>query len=81
MGNNVNKVLGTIFMLMSGIFYTAERIIEKVSAAIVASGYASHGVGSDRTAHYPQFFENFFVWFFLLVGFVLLVYGFPKAKD
>jgi TRAP-type mannitol/chloroaromatic compound transport system permease small subunit len=73
MGNNVYKVLGTIFMLMSGIFYTAERIIE--------SGYASHGVGSDRTAHYPQFFDNFFVWFFLLIGFVLLVYGFPKEKD
>lgn len=80
MRNNVYKVLGTIFMLTSGILYTAERMIEKVSVAIVASGYASHGVGTDRTASYPHFFDNFFVWFFMLVGFILLVYGFLKEK-
>ncbi|MFD0693847.1 hypothetical protein ACFQZT_07065 [Paenibacillus sp. GCM10027628] len=81
MNNNVSKILGTIFMLMSGLFYTTERIVAKIAAAIVAAGYASTGTGTDSSARYPEFFENFFVWFFLLIGFVLLVYGFRKISE
>ena len=78
MGNNTYKILGTVLMIVSGLFYTSERIAEKLAAALVASGYASAGVGTDRAVSYPGFFENFFVWFFFFVGFLLLVYGFPK---
>ncbi|MFD0675180.1 hypothetical protein [Cohnella sp. GCM10027633] len=78
MGNTYYKILGTIFLITSGLIYTTERIIEKLSAAIHAAGYASNGAGVERTVHYHGFFENFFVWFFFLVGFILLAYGFPK---
>ncbi|MBP1153729.1 MULTISPECIES: hypothetical protein [unclassified Paenibacillus] len=81
MGNNVYKVSGMIFMITSGILYTAERIVEKLSAAMVAAGYASGGIGTDRTVNYSHFFENFFVWFFLFIGFILLAYGFPKDRN
>lgn len=57
MGNNVYKLLGTIFMLMSGGFYTAERITEKISAAIVAYGYASTGMGTDRSVSTHPFLK------------------------
>ena len=65
-------------MIVSAMMYTAERIIEKLSAALVAAGYASNGTGSDRSVHYTGIFDNFFVWFFLFIGFILLAYGFLK---
>ncbi|MCJ8010154.1 hypothetical protein MUG84_00165 [Paenibacillus sp. KQZ6P-2] len=80
MGNNYYKILGAIFMIISGLIYTAERIIENLSAALVAAGYASHGTGTDRAPNYAGFFDNFFVWFFFLLGFLLLAYGFPKGN-
>jgi len=80
MGNNFYKILGTIFMVISGLIYTAERIIEKLSDALEVAGHASHGTAIARTPHYPGFFDNFFVWFFLFIGFLLLAYGFPNYK-
>ncbi|OAB43727.1 hypothetical protein [Paenibacillus glacialis] len=80
MGNNSYKILGTIFMIVSGGLYTIERIVEKLSASIVAAGYASHGAGIDRTPYYSGFFDNFFVWFFFFLGFLLLAFGFPKRN-
>ncbi|WP_168122417.1 hypothetical protein [Paenibacillus sp. HB172176] len=80
MGNHVNKILGAIFMIVSALIYTTERIVEKLSAALQAAGYASHGTGSDRTYHYQSFFDNFFVWFFFFLGFLLLAYGFPQKN-
>jgi hypothetical protein len=71
-------------MIVSGVLYTTERIIEKLSASIVAAGYASQGTGSDRRTSYYSgysgFFDNFFVWFFFFLGFLLLAYGFPKSN-
>jgi hypothetical protein len=81
MGNNFYKVLGAIFMITSGLIYTAERIIEKLSVALVTAGFASHGTSNYdflRNTHYNSFFDNFFVWFFFFLGFLLLAYGFPK---
>jgi hypothetical protein len=78
MENNFYKILGTLFMIISGLIYTAERIIENLSVSIITAGYASHGTITDKTPHYPGFFDNFFVWFFFFLGFLLLAYGFPK---
>jgi hypothetical protein len=77
MANNFYRILGSAFMIVSAIIYTAERITAKISAAIIEANYAS----PNRIAiepDYPGFFGNFFVWFFFFIGFVLLVYGFPK---
>lgn len=83
MGNNFYKILGTIFMITSGIIYTAERIVEKISVALVTAGFASQGTNNTdflRNTHYDGFFANFFVWFFFFLGFLLLAYGFPNEK-
>jgi len=79
-GSNINKISGIILIVMSGIIYTLENITEKISSAMVASGYAMTGIGVDRTYNNIGLFDNFFVWFFFLVGFILLVFGFPKEK-
>ena len=80
MGNNFYKGLGAAFLFVAAILYTSERIVEKLAAAIVAAGHASAGMGTDRAVAYDGFFANFFVWFFALIGFLLLAYGFPKDK-
>ncbi|MFC6333078.1 hypothetical protein ACFP56_10620 [Paenibacillus septentrionalis] len=80
MGKNINKILGIILIVMSGIIYTMENITEKISSALVATGYAITGIGVDRTGNNIGLFENFFVWLFLLVGFILLASGFSKER-
>ncbi len=81
MENNSYKILGTIFMIGSSLIYTIERAITRISASIVAAGHASHGTVTNFDLIYPGFFDNFFVWFFLFIGFLLLAYGFPKFKN
>jgi hypothetical protein len=81
MGNNIYKILGTIFMITSGLIYTTERIFERLSSAIHAAGFASHGIAVERTYHYHGFFDNFFVWFFFFLGILILAYGFTKTTS
>lgn len=78
MGNNTYKIIGTVFMIVAAILYTIERCVANISHAIIKAGYASNGTNPDLKLDYPGFFENFFVWFFLFIGFILLAYGFPK---
>jgi hypothetical protein len=81
MGNNLYKVLGSTLMVISGIIYTLERITAKISAAIVSAGHATNGHTINIEPNYPSFFGNFFVWFFLFVGFLVLAFGFPKSNN
>ena len=81
MGNQFYKILGTIFMIVSGLIYTAERIIDKLSSAIIAARMAERGTGIHLPFRHHGFFDNFFVWFFFFLGFLLLVYGFPKSRE
>lgn len=65
-------------MSLSGLFYTAERIAERFSVAITDAGLASHDGSTMGFLNYPGFFSNFFVWFFLLIGLLLLSVGYSK---
>ncbi|QFG00059.1 hypothetical protein PB01_15180 [Psychrobacillus glaciei] len=78
MKKNLNKVLGATFMILSGFFYTAERIAKRVADSIVESGYASQGMSTSGLVYFPGFFDNFFVWLFFFIGFLLFIYGFSK---
>jgi len=74
MGKYLYGIIGACFILLSAILYTLERITAKISASIVAAGFASHGIGADPAPKYPEFFDNFFVAFFLIGGLALLAY-------
>ncbi|MGM0884048.1 MAG: hypothetical protein ACQEXQ_23805 [Bacillota bacterium] len=79
MTNNFYKILGTILMVISGLIYSLERITARISSSIIEAGHASYGRSAEIGTDYPGFFDNFFVWFFLFIGFLLLAYGFPKS--
>ncbi|WP_068612747.1 hypothetical protein [Paenibacillus tuaregi] len=78
MGNNFYKILGSIFMAVSAILYTIERITASISWSLIAAAHASHGSIFNVPLKYPGLFDNFFVWFLFLIGFVILAYGFPR---
>lgn len=80
MTNNFYKILGTILMVISGLIYSLERITARISSSIIEAGHASNGLSAEIRTDYPGFFDNFFVWFFLFIGFLLLAYGFPKKQ-
>lgn len=81
MGNDFYKILGSVFMLMSGILYTIERVVTTITSSKVHAEYVAQGIYKKFEPEYPIFFDNFFVVFFLLVGFVILAYGFPKKSS
>lgn len=74
----VIEIIGAMFMSLSGLFYTAERVAERVSTALVNAGFASINENPMVHAFYPDFKDNFFVWFFFIVGLLLLAKGFLK---
>lgn len=78
MGNNFYKILGSLFIALSAILYTIERITANISSALIVAAHASNGGNVQFDPEYPDLFDNFFVWFLFLVGFVILAYGFPK---
>ena len=57
------ELVGVFFLFFSGIFFTAERIAEVIAAGLRRSG----------DVLYPNFFDNFFVWFFFVIGLLLIV--------
>lgn len=72
MKNNLYITLGTIFLALSGLLYTAERVASRISSAIIDAGFASTGSSTSGYVNYPGLFENFFVWLFFLLGLLLL---------
>ena len=68
-------IIGAVFISLSGVFFTAERIAERLSVAITDAGFASAGMSTPGMVSYPGFFDNFFVWFFFLMGLILIVIG------
>ncbi|WP_144512133.1 hypothetical protein [Bacillus sp. FJAT-22090] len=80
MTQNIYRIIGAIFISLSGIFYTAERIAERLSVAVTDAGLASAGTSTSGMMNYPGFFDNFFVWFFFLIGLILIVIGVLKRE-
>ncbi|WP_066400298.1 hypothetical protein [Neobacillus mesonae] len=80
MRQNNYWIMGTIFISLSGLFFTAERIAERLAVGITDAGFASYSGSSVGNQYYPGFFDNFFVWFFFLIGLLLLVFGFLKGN-
>ncbi len=58
------ELVGVFFIFLSGIFFTAERIAEVLAVGMRRSG----------EVHYPNFFDNFFVWLFFVIGLFLIVF-------
>lgn len=75
---NVYLIVGTIFISLSGLFFTLERIAERLAVGITDAGFASYSGSSMGNIHYPGFFDNFFVWFFFVAGSLLLISGFSN---
>ncbi|UUZ80712.1 hypothetical protein LJK88_38720 [Paenibacillus sp. P26] len=81
MGNDFHKILGTVFLIASGVIYTAERIASNMAEAIAASGAAAQAAAHETTRIYPVLPENnLFVWIYAVIGVVLLVSGFPSGR-
>lgn len=78
----VYKIIGFLFLTVSAILFTSERIADKISAAIVDAGYATrvNGVGQVPFSSSFSLFDNFFVWFFFFVGLIILAFDSLKKR-
>ena len=81
MKGTIYIVVGTIFLALSGFFYTFERVAAILSSAIIDSGYAISSGSTPGGIDYPDFFENFYVWAFCIIGLLLLIRGFIKNRE
>jgi hypothetical protein len=80
LSNHTNKVLGTIFMIISGLIFTIERCVASISDSLIVAGHASHGMAVAFTPEYPSISDNFFVLFFLILGILIFAYGLIKKN-
>lgn len=67
---NPNKLFSALFLIASGLIYTTERVAARLAAAIT---------DHDDRIGYPDFFDNFYVWFFFVIGLVFLIL--PERKN
>ncbi len=77
---NFYKILGSIFIIMSGLIYTLERGFFLLSTSIIRAGFDF----GRMTGEVPQvevngFLDNIYAPLFLILGLLLVVYGF-KGK-
>ena len=73
--------LGAIFMIVSGMFYTAERVAAILAGGLADGGSAIHGGGTFGTVDYPGFFDNLFVYLFFIIGLLLIATGYIQKKS
>jgi uncharacterized protein YybS (DUF2232 family) len=74
--SNINKILGTIIIISSAILYTIDRVSITIAQSIVEAGYASHGTVTNHVPINYQF-PGLMIIFMFIIGFALLVAGFP----
>nr|WP_144919521.1 hypothetical protein [Paenibacillus bovis] len=73
--------LGAILIIVSGTFYTAERVAAILAGGLADGGSAIHGGGTFGTVDYPGFFDNLFVYMFFVLGLLLIGVGFVQKKS
>jgi hypothetical protein len=79
---NGNQLLGTIFMVASGLIYALERGFSVLSTSLIRAGFFSGQMtGEIPTVLINSFFSNLFIPGFLILGTVLLISGFYQQKD
>lgn len=67
LGNNLYRKLGTVFMAISGLIYSFERITARISSSIIEAGHASNGHNIEIKPDYPGFLIIFLFGFFYLL--------------
>ncbi|KAF2955149.1 hypothetical protein [Marinitoga sp. 38H-ov] len=77
---NVYAKLGVIFLIVSGIFYTLERIVAKFIWALEISAVKLSPSGGSYSSYpdMPNLSENIFVIAFLILGIILIIWGLLK---
>lgn len=73
------KVLGAVFIMMSGFLYSLERGFSMLATGTVEAGFLSGAMdGEVPEIEASGFFTNVYVPLFLIVGLILIIYGFIK---
>lgn len=74
------KITGIVFIVMAGVIYTLERGFSLLSTSIVRAGFFSGQInGGVPDVETNGFFDNLFVPAFLILGIIVLIYGFSKS--
>jgi len=78
----ISRVMGFVFIIMAGLIYTLEKGFYLLATSTVKGGFEA----GDNTGVVPEietigFFENLFVPVFIVLGVILLIYGFSKSEN
>ena len=76
------KITGIVFIALAGFIYTLERGFSLLSTSIIQAGFFSGQMsGEVPNVETNGFFANLFVPAFLILGIIILVYGFSKIVE
>ncbi|WP_152393002.1 hypothetical protein [Paenibacillus guangzhouensis] len=69
------EIIGTIFVIFSGVLYTLERCANWVSNGLSAQGVAAFSGNGNYGEPWVDLEDNVFVIPFLVIGIVAFLYG------
>jgi hypothetical protein len=76
------KITGIVFIALAGFIYTLERGFSLLSTSIIQAGFFSGQMsGGVPDVETNGFFANLFVPAFLILGIIILIYGFSKIVE
>lgn len=78
----LSRVMGFVYIMMAGLIYTLERGFSYLSTSTETAGaLAGENTGEMPGVSINGFFDNLFVPVFIVLGVILLIYGFSKSES
>ncbi|MHB8064932.1 MAG: hypothetical protein ACYDG2_20310 [Ruminiclostridium sp.] len=82
MDKKLYYILGTVFVITSGLIYTFERFISQNSLPVQGTNISQGGnVSSYTVTLHSSLFSNIFVSIFLVIGGIFFIRGYTKNKS
>ena len=69
------EIIGVIFVIFSGIFYTLERFANWIASGLSAQGVATFSGNGSLGGPWVGLKENVFVMPFLVIGIIMFLFG------
>ncbi|MEC0240853.1 hypothetical protein P4H66_13435 [Paenibacillus dokdonensis] len=78
MNGRFYEIIGTIFVIFSGVLYTLERCANWIGSGLSAQGLAAFSGNGSLSEPWVDPKDNVFVIPFLVIGIIVFLYGFVR---
>lgn len=78
MKGKIYEIIGTIFVILSGVLYTLERCANWIASGLSTNGLAAYAGNGSLSKPWVDLKDNVLVIPFLVIGIIVFLYGFVR---